>query len=590
MLKNDCSELDYYQLLKKAKRLEPNKGQKLKIALLGEVSTQHLIPMLRALFASNGCDAEIFEAGFDTIEAEAYNPGSDLYAFQPQIVVIVQSVVKLKNRYYDYPGDRATFGEQQAAQIEKIWQALQSHLQVPIIQSNFAVPYERPSGNFSQKVAGSLQGSVLALNRELFARAQKHPSVFINDLENIASWVGRSRFFDEKLYALAKAVCALEYLPHVAQNIVDIALAALGRSVKCVVLDLDNTLWGGVVGDDGLEGIGLGDLDEGGAFRSLQLFLRELWSRGIILAVCSKNNEEIARKVFTDHPDMVLRENHIAAFVANWEDKASNIARIREKLNIGYDSMVFLDDNPFERNLVRQLIPQIIVPELPEDPALYVRAISELNLFEATSQSALDSQRTVMYQEQEQREGEAARFANLEEYLKSLGTTAAFERFEQRNLSRIAQLIQRSNQFNLTTRRYSEAQCEAFMNDDEHCYPFTITVRDRFGDFGLINVVILQHRGDALEIDTFLMSCRVLKRGVEQFAMNQIFEYARANNFKRVIGRYIPTAKNMMVERFYADFEFTEIPSGGGEGTLWSKDVTTYEPRTVFIQALEQNS
>ena len=203
----------------------------------------------------------------------------------------------------------------------------------------------------------------------------------INDIDCIAGWVGRRHFLDEKLWGLAKSLCALEFLPDVAQNIVDISLASAGRSIKCVVLDLDNTLWGGVVGDDGLEGIGLGDLDEDGAFRSFQLYLRELSARGIVLAVCSKNNDSVAREVFQKHPGMVLKEEHIAVFLANWDDKAANIRRIRETLNIGFDTMVFLDDNPFERNLVRQLIPEIIVPELPEDPALYVRAVSELNLF-----------------------------------------------------------------------------------------------------------------------------------------------------------------------------------------------------------------
>ena len=248
-------------------------------------------------------------------------------------------------------------------------------------------------------------------------------------------------------------------------------------------------------------------------------------------------------------------------FVANWEDKATNIRRIRETLNIGFDSMVFLDDNPFERNLVRQLIPQIIVPELPEEPALYVRFLSELNLFETASHSSLDSQRNILYQEQQKREAESTKFGDLNEYLQSLDTEAVFRQFERANLSRIAQLIQRSNQFNLTTRRYAESECEAIMNDPENFYPFTIALRDRVGDFGLINIVILRlHRPDgALEIDTFLMSCRVLQRGVEEYAMNKIFEYARQCGYERVVGRYIPTAKNVMVKDFFQRFGFLGV-------------------------------
>ncbi len=584
MLKPNRSDLDYQALVRRARRLQPGTGQKLKVAVLADVSTQHLAPLLRVLFADNGVDAELYEAGFDTIQLEAYNPDSGLYRFAPQVIIVLQSINRLRSLYYDFKGERAEFATAQADDIEKVWQAIQSHVQVPIVQSTFVVPVERPYGHFGAKVAGTLQGAVLDLNRELALRSRRHASVFSCDVDYIAAWAGRRHFLDEKLWALAKSLCALELLPDVAQSLVDISLATCGgRAIKCVVLDLDNTLWGGVVGDDGLEGIGLGDLDEGGAFRYFQLLLRDLWQRGIILAVCSKNNEDTARRVFREHPDMILREEHIAVFVANWEDKATNIARIREKLNIGYDAMVFLDDNPFERNLVRQLLPQILVPDLPEDPGLYVRAVCELNLFESAGQSALDSQRTAMYQVQEKREAELKHFSDINEYLKSLQTNVDCRRFEPQNLARIAQLIQRSNQFNLTTRRYSEAQCEALMRDATLCFPFSINVRDRFGDFGLVNVVVLRHCGRSLEIDSFLMSCRVLQRGIEQFAMNKIFDYAQQQGFDEVVGRYIPTAKNVMVKSFFEQFGFTQSADKGEQGSEWHLATSSYVPREVFV-------
>jgi FkbH-like protein len=586
MLKNDRSGLDYYALVKKAKRLIPGHGEKLKLALLADVSTQHLLPLLRVLFAEAGIDAEIYEGGYDTIQLEAYNPASGLYSFQPQIVVILQSLMKLKGQFYDFPEDRGNFSRIQADSIEKLWKAIQSRSPASIIQSTFVIPCERPFGNFGQKVTDHLQDAVRELNRELCLRGRLQPGVFIDDIDHIAAWVGRRHFLDERLWGLAKTLCALEFLPDVAQSLVDIALASIGRAVKCVVLDLDNTLWGGVVGDDGLEGIGLGDLDEGGAFRSFQQYLRELSRRGIMLAVCSKNNETLARQVFQEHSGMVLKEEHIAVFVANWDDKATNIRRIRETLNIGFDSMVFLDDNPFERNLVRQLIPQIIVPELPEEPALYVRFLSELNLFETASHSSLDSQRNILYQEQQKRAAESGKFGDLNEYLQSLDTEAAFKPFEPANLSRIAQLIQRSNQFNLTTRRYAESECGAIMNDAENFFPFTIALRDRVGDFGLINIVILRLRrpDGALEIDTFLMSCRVLQRGVEEYAMNKIFEYARHCRYERVVGRYIPTAKNVMVKDFFQRFGFVCVEDSGAAGSEWSLRVDDYVARKVFIR------
>jgi len=589
MLKNDRSALDYAQLLKRAKRLGPVSGPKLKVALLADVSTQHLVPLLRVLFADHGVDVELYEAGFDTIELESRDPNSALYAFAPQVMVLLQSTMKLK-RTFHADGAHANFARTQADSIETVWNAFRAHTSAVIVQNTFVLPYERPSGNFGRLVEGDLVGAVTELNRELCLRARRHPSVLINDLDYLAGWVGRRKFLDEKLWGLAKSLCAFEFLPDVAQNIVDICLATIGRAVKCVVLDLDNTLWGGVIGDDGLDGIILGDADEDGAFRGFQLFLRELTTRGIILAVCSKNNEPVAREVFQKHPGMVLKEEHIAVFVANWDDKATNIRHIRETLNIGFDSMVFLDDNPFERNLVRELIPDIIVPELPEDPALYVRTITELNLFETATQSTADASRTAQYQEQQKRAAESKQFATLDEYLQSLQTVATIRRFEPAALARISQLIQRSNQFNLTTRRYTEAECRHLMDDRQNVIPFTLFVRDRFGDFGLINVVILraQPAEAVLEIDTFLMSCRVLQRGVEQLAMNRIFEHARAGNYQAVVGQFIPTAKNMMVKSFFEQFGFHCTATDADGTTHWRLSPSEYAPRKVFIDAFTE--
>ena len=585
MFKADRSELDYFELVKKAKALSPSGGKPLlKVALLGDVSTQHLVPLLRVLFSEHGFEAQIYEAGYDTVEVEALDPSSGLYAFNPHVICILQSTQKLQSPFHEWPGDRGRFPATKAREIQGIWNAIRARSGASIVQSTFVVPYERPFGNFDFAVNDTLHHTVLELNRELKLLARDGDGIFVNDIDYVAAWVGRRQFIDEKLWALSKSICALEYLPDVAQNVVDIAVATQGRAIKCAVLDLDNTLWGGVVGDDGIEGIELGASDETGAFHNFQLYLKELGRRGIILTVCSKNEDAIARRVFREHPGMVLREEDIAVFVANWEDKASNIRLIREKLNIGFDSMVFLDDNPFERNLVRQLTPEVVVPELPEDPCLYVRAVSELNLFETASFSQVDSLRGALYLDQAKRDEERSRFGGLADYLKSLETTADVERFTPKNLPRIAQLIQRSNQFNLTTRRYSQADCEAMMQDGAYCHPFSISVRDRFGDFGLINIVILRRSGATLEIDSFIMSCRVLQRGVEQLAMNKIFEHARRIGARYVVGRYIPTAKNAMVKTFYERFRFTQTDSSETEGASYRLEVDAYETREVFIR------
>ncbi|MDR3671208.1 MAG: HAD-IIIC family phosphatase [Holophaga sp.] len=583
MLKQDRSGLNYFKLVKQARTPAPG-GRPLRIALLSDASTQHLVPLLKVLFADNGVDAAIYEGGYDAIQMEAYNPDSGLYRFRPDLVFLINALGKVKADYYAFPDDPAGFAAHQAGILESIWNAIQEHGSAKLVQTTFVLPYERPFGHFGLKLPGTLHQAITELNREIAIRSRAHPNVLLLDTDALAGWVGRKHFIDERLWALAKSYCALECLPEVAQGLVDVALAAQGRSIKCVVLDLDNTLWGGVVGDDGLEGIGLGDLDDGDAFRFFQLYLRDLARRGIILAVCSKNNEETARRVFLEHPAMVLKLEHIAMFVANWEDKPKNLRRIQANLNIGFDSMVFLDDSPFERNMVRQLIPDLLVPELPEDPALYVRFLAELNLFETSTFSELDGKRNRLYQEQGRREQVKAHSQSIDQFLASLETEADIQPFLPRHLSRIAQLLQRSNQFNLTTRRLSEAECRKVMEQPARHPAFTITLRDTFGDFGLINVVLLTLQDATLEIDGFLMSCRVLQRGVEQLAMNRIFTLAGQLGATRVRGRYLPTAKNAMVKDFYPQFGFTMAATAEDGSTEWLLDVAAYRPRPVFIQ------
>ena len=345
---------------------------------------------------------------------------------------------------------------------------------------------------------------------------------------------------------------------------------------------------GGVIGDDGVDGIAL-SAHGGGAgesFVRLQRFLKQLSQRGILLAVCSKNDESTALAPFREHPDMVLRREDIAMFVANWEDKASGLRRIQAELNIGLDSIVFLDDNPFERNLVRELLPEVIVPELPEDPAGFVTFLSELNLFETAYVSDEDRQRARLYQREAQRREAASGCASVEEYLRSLDMQATLARFDGFHLPRIAQLMQRSNQFNLCTRRLSEAQCGALAVDPGHL-PLYVCLADRFGDHGLISVVVLERSAEALLIRDWLMSCRVLGRGVEQLLMNYVVARAAEFGVARVVGEYIPTPKNAMVRDFYAQFGFTRREAGANQ---WVLDVAAYRPAETHIRVVHSSA
>jgi FkbH-like protein len=577
--------LDYCSLISEAKhaRIDPNLPE-IRIALLGDAGTQQFVPLLKALFRRAGFNAVVYEGPFAGIELEVYDADSPLYRFRPDCVALLNASQALRIQYYARPGTAAEFLHGTVERMERIWSAIQARNTALILQSNFALPLERLFGNYDHKVPDSLYSVTAAVNTQIAERSRSHAGVVVNDIEAVASWVGRRAWFDERLWFLAKTFCALDHLPLVAQNMVQIVLANRGRVVKCVILDLDNTLWGGVIGDDGVNGIKLSSHGDGEPFHLLQSFLRELSRRGILLAVCSKNDSNNAMEPFLNHPEMVLKLDHITAFVANWDDKAQNIRRIQETLNIGLDSMVFLDDNPFERNLVRELLPGVIVPELPEDPADYLAAISSLNLFEAASFSAEDLKRAEMYRVEAARRQEQSSYGNVEEFLNSLDMRITVESWDDFHLPRVAQLIQRSNQFNLTTRRLSEAQCRAIMQEPAGWLPIYAKLTDRLGDHGLISVVTCEVNGSDLAIRDWLMSCRVLARTVEQFLMAHVFDCARRLGLGRVTGEYVPTTKNAMVRDFFAQFGFRQISEEANGRTLWALSIEEFRPPATYIR------
>jgi FkbH-like protein len=409
---------------------------------------------------------------------------------------------------------------------------------------------------------------------------QQYPNLYLCDIASLQNKYGRDWMFDSSVYVSTEMVLSLDALPHVASRTMDIVCSIEGKFKKCLILDLDNTVWGGVVGDDGWEGIQVGHgLGIGKAFTEFQQWVRKLKNRGVIIAVCSKNDEDKAKEPFEKNPEMVLKLEDIAVFVANWENKADNIRTIQQILNIGFDSMVFLDDNPFERNMVRQNIPGICVPELPEDPGDYLEYLYSLNLFETASYSSGDKDRTRQYQIEAKRVQAAQHFTNEADFLKSLEMVSVVEGFTAFNTPRVAQLSQRSNQFNLRTVRYTEADIKA-LAVDPNVIDLSFTLEDKYGDNGLIAVVIMkpQDKG-TLFVDTWFMSCRVLKRGMENFTLNTMVERARQNGYKRIVGEYIPTQKNGMVKEHYPNLGFNQ--TGENRYTL---DVDAYQPRECYIK------
>ncbi|MBV8855151.1 MAG: HAD family hydrolase [Sinobacteraceae bacterium] len=575
---NKTPDLDYGRLVKRSRQLlraAVDAGGLLgglRVALLSDAATQQFVPVLRALLADNGIAAQFYEGLFDAIELEAIDPASALHAFKPDFILVINSAQGLRARYYEHGIDA------ELPRIQRIWDGLAQHSRGRIIQCNLALPYDRPFGQFDLKLGTSLYTATRTLNSQLAEFAARRADVLLCDVEAIASYSGRRSWFDERLWDLSKTFCNLEHLPQVAQAMVDLILASLGRLVKCVICDLDNTLWGGVVGDAGPLGIEIGPHGNGEPYYRLQQYLLSLHRRGILLAACSKNEQANAIAAFQQNPDMLLKAEHFTVFVANWDNKADNIRIIQQTLDIGFDSMVFLDDNPFERNLVRTFLPEVIVPELPEDPADYVRALAELNLFETTAFSAEDTERAALYQREAQRRRARDSFTDVSEYLRSLEMQITVERFPEHKISRIAQLFARSNQFNLTTHRYSEADCLQMMRDTVGCIPLCASLRDRFGDHGLICIVVARPDGAALQICDWLMSCRVLARGVEEYLMNHVVALARDRGLATVTGEYIPTSKNQMVEKFWARFGFETA-----DGRNWILETARYTPRTTWI-------
>lgn len=552
--------------------------KKVKLAILGDSATQFVHQAIKGYGYNVALRFDIYEADYNQVEQQIQDPGSGLYAFAPEYVLVFESSQKLLNRFYAMPKEqRETFAEDTIASISDRYDRLLDQLNCKLIYCNFPEINDGIFGNFANKVITSFPFQQRKLNYQLMELASQKKNLFVNDVAALQYRHGCEKLIDLKNYISADMILSLDMLPYFAKNVVDIIMAAAGRVKKCLVLDLDNTLWGGVIGDDGLEKIQIGNLGLGKAFTELQYWALELKKRGVILAVCSKNTESIAKEAFKEHPEMVLRLKDISLFVANWENKVNNLRYIQETLNIGFDAMVFLDDNPFERNMVREQIPELTIPELPEDPAEYVVYLRNLNLFETASYSENDEARTRQYQQEAKRREIKRSFANEHEFLNTLEMLSEVSPFNKFNVPRVAQLTQRSNQFNLRTKRYSEEEIAAMANSEDY-FTFSFRLEDKFGDNGLISVVILEKQSEALFIDTWIMSCRVLKRGMENFVLNKLVEAARETGFDKLVGEYLPTSKNSIVENHYTSLGFTE------QGNFWVLNVNQYEPKLNFIR------
>ena len=558
---------------------------KMKVALLGDTATQLLVTAIKGEAVDRGINLDLYEGEYSQVERQLMDPTSELYEFDADIIIVFQSTHKLAEYHSSLPMENQVFlAEERLSFIASLCEN-PSFANKKLIYFNYPEIEDTVFGSYANKVESSFSYQVRKLNFELMNLARQYPNLFICDIAGLQNLFGRQFMFAPNVYMTTEMVLSVNALPYVASRVVDIIAAIKGQFKKCLILDLDNTVWGGVIGDDGLEGIELGHgLGIGKAFTEFQMWIKKLKQRGIIICVASKNNEETAKEPFEKHPDMILKLDDIAVFQANWETKVDNIRTIQGILNIGFDSMVFLDDNPFERNMVRENIPGITVPELPEDPAMYLEYLYSLNLFETASYSNADKDRTKQYQVEAKRVSLSKTFTNEADFLKSLNMISTVSGFTKFNTPRVAQLSQRSNQFNLRTIRYTEADIES-MALDPNVIDLSFTLEDKFGDNGLIAVIIMKKQDEeTLFVDTWFMSCRVLKRGMENFTLNTMVECAKAKGFKRVIGEYIPTPKNKMVEQHYPHLGFAKMES---EPNKYILDLLSYSPKECYITKKE---
>ncbi len=559
----------------------------LKIAILASSSVEHLAEILRFWLAQEGFDAEIHLAEFDTVEQTILDPSSPLYRFNPDIVWLFSSH---RDILADIPVTHSPSEvddglKQEIQRFISRWVILQQRSSAHIISNNADIPLERIFGNLEGSLGAGRVNFLRQFNIKL--SEQLMPGVTVFDLDYLSSLYGKNTWFDESYWYQSKHAFSLNAIGLVASQAARVIAAIKGQAKKCLVLDLDNTLWGGVIGDDGMEGIQLGFGAAGEAFVDFQKYLKKLKSRGIVLAVCSKNDEQNAKQPFLEHPDMQLKLEDIAVFMANWDNKAENIQRIAQDLNLGLDAFVFVDDNPVERALVRRMLPEVTVVELPQDPAQYIRAIDQQSYFETVSFSSEDTARSDMYRSNAQRKSLENSCKDINEFLRNLSMKAVAKDFDSMHLPRIAQLINKSNQFHLTTRRYTESQIKTLMEDPNVIGRY-FRLKDALGDNGLISVVILKRHGSQeLHIDTWVMSCRVLSRGMEEFVHNDILTIAKCLGCSRILGKYIPTAKNKLVADHYQKINYQMIEEREGFQCFELQLNGQLPLKEVFIELVE---
>ena len=572
---------------------EPGSGfSMVRLAILASSTVDHLVPAIRVAALRRRLVVDVHTGAFGQHRQDLLDSASRVHQFAPQMVLLSftarESIAGVPLTATLAEVDEAI--NRSIEELRVLWKAARQALKATAIQQTFLDVTEPLFGSYDRLVAGAPSRMVARLN-DLMSEAAASEGVLLLDVARASEIDGIDAWFDAGRWMQAKMEIAPPAAPLYGDLVARIVAAQRGLSKKCLVLDLDNTLWSGVIGDDGLEGIVLGEGSAAGeAHLALQRYALQLKARGVILAVCSKNDTTIAEAVFRDHPEMLLRRADFAAFVANWEDKAANLKTIAGRLNIGLDSLVFVDDNPVERARVRESLPMVAVPELPEDVAYYVGCLANAGYFETVSFTPDDQVRAEQYAANTEREALLGSSESVDDFLRGLRMSVVFGPVKAVDLSRVTQLINKTNQFNPTTRRYTAEEVEAIAAAPE-MISLQFRLLDRFGDNGLISILILRpepEQADVLQIDTWVMSCRVFGRDLEFEAMNIAVETARRRGVRAFRANYIPTKKNGVIRDLYPRLGFTRVNAEmPADGTIqWHLNLAEYVGRKTHIDRL----
>jgi FkbH-like protein len=564
------NDLDFAGYFRKLRAIEDNidlsKNKTIRIAVLRSYTAESLEPVLKLRLILEGYNPQFYWGSFNQYSQEILDSSSPLYTFKPDLVLLMTRIEESIPRFISNFGEKPLKEWEEAVDVSvhhiiRLVETLGENIMAQVIVQNMntlAYPYW---GIYDAQKNSSQAGLVNRFNQILSEAFQDRPTVFIWDFNSLVIRKGYDAIFDPKMWYVSRNPFKQKAYVEIGDDLIRYILSILGKVKKCIVLDLDNTLWGGVIGEEGFDGIALGQEYPGRCYVDFQTELLKLYNRGIILAINSKNNPDDAFEVIEKHPYMVLRRNHFAAWQINWRDKATNLHELANDINIGIDSMIMIDDNPVECELIRKLCPGCTVVQFPEKPYHVYDLIHSLPQIDNIRLTEEDKKKGEIYQAQIKRKEFEKSFNGLDDYLTTLDIKIEIKSADSFSIHRIAQLTQKTNQFNMTTRRYNESDI-IDMKASSDSFVFSISASDRFGDNGIIGVLILKIDGGACLIDTFLLSCRVIGRTIEQSILAFACEFAIKRDVKKIIGEFIPTLKNLPAKDMYKKFHFSEIKDG----------------------------